>query len=85
MRKTFIAVIFAQLGLATVVSAQVDEDPRAASERVVRESQAKAAAEKARNDQIVEQQRAAEREAARRARQSTSPQSGDDSPAAVPQ
>jgi hypothetical protein len=41
--------------------AQQDEDPKAAADRAVKEATAKAQAEKARNDKIVEQQRAAQK------------------------
>jgi hypothetical protein len=64
---------FLAIMLLPVTSAIAEETPRQQAERVQRESMAKALAEKARNDRIVEAQRAAERAARAKATPTATP------------
>lgn len=64
MKNLYYAIAVALLFSSGPVSAQYD-DPREAARKAAEQSMAKARADKARNDAIVQQQRAAERAKAR--------------------
>lgn len=73
MKKLFCLIVPALLLSSAPAAAQYD-DPREAARKAAELAMAKAQADKARNDAIVEQQRAAERARAQRASKPSNPQ-----------